>query len=329
MPVSPLSHLRQHAPSCTPAQFLAANPGSWVQYYDDTPARDPAKALSVRSFDPLTAERKQREGCAVGFSVQPFGERRTKEGLLCFRTLGVDVDLVPAAEREALSTEEIDRRKEDYLRHVLIPFRLSPHWVTETGGGFHLLFRIQPQREPKSVRDAVLVNRRLVQALKGDPNAVLLTQVLRVPGTLQFKVPTRPFLCRLRVDAAAAIPPYSLAVVRSALDRWEGPSGTATGPSHPSPRSDGPGRAAQWREGLRGVAEGGRNVTAASLAGKILGRVPEELWEVAAWGGLKEWNSRNDVPLAERELRAVFESIARREYRRRAAPGPGSSPPAC
>ena len=140
---SPLSHLRQHAPNCTPAQFLAANPGSWVQYYDDTPARDVTKALSVRSFDPLMAERKQREGCAVGFSVQSFGERRTKEGLLCFRTLGVDVDLVPAAERESLSTEEIDRRKDDYLRQVMIPFRLSPHWVTETRHGFHVLFRVQ------------------------------------------------------------------------------------------------------------------------------------------------------------------------------------------
>jgi len=63
--------------------------------------------------------------------------------------------------------------------------------------------------------------------------------------------------------------------------------------------------------------EGERNVTAASLAGKILGRLPEELWETAGWGGLKEWNSRNQAPLSERELRSVFESIARREAAKR------------
>src|SRR5439155_14050011 len=93
----------------------------------------------------------------------------------------------------------------------------------------------------------------------------------------------------------------------------------------------------RWREGLAGVPEGLRNATAASLAGKILGRLPEELWETAGWGGLKEWNGRNAGPLPERELRSVFESIARRERMKRlrgrrspgdargGSAGPGSS----
>src|SRR5207248_6352144 len=86
-----------------PAKFLASQPGCWIQYYDDTAAKDPAKALSARSFDVAVARRKQEERCAVCFSLQAFGEARTKEGLLVFRNLGVDVDLVAASERRTVS----------------------------------------------------------------------------------------------------------------------------------------------------------------------------------------------------------------------------------
>ncbi len=291
------------------SRFLAAHPGSWIQYYDDTPLKNPLKALSDRTFDPGLARRKQRERCAVAFSLQPFGESRTTDQLLCFRTLGVDVDLVAPPARLAMPPAAIDARKELYLRRILAPFALKPHWVIETRHGFHLLFRIQPVREPKDVVVALDVNRRLVRRLHGDRNAALLTQLLRVPGTLQFKVPSSPFLCRLLLDNASVIPPHPLSAIRAAV-----------GNVSPEPSNGGDTTATdsqpQWRQGLAGAAEGARNVTAASLAGKILGRLPEELWDAAGWG-LKEWNSRNVVPLPERELRSVFESIARREFAKR------------
>jgi hypothetical protein len=317
MTTAHLATLRQNAPRLTPAQFVTANPGSWVQYYDDTPAKDPAKALSVRRFDPLEAGHKQREGCAVCFSLQPFGESRTKEQLLCYCKLGVDVDLVPSAEQGAISNEEIDRRKDEYLRICLFRFPLTPHWLTETGHGFHIIFRVLPQRSPEGIREAQAINLRLVQALHGDLNAVLLTQLLRVPGTYQYKDPALPFLCRLLIDNAGAIPPYPLTRVGECLADRE-----ALSIAERSPRSA-PGedwRRPLWAEGVAGVPEGQRNATAASLAGKIVGRLPEELWEIAGWGGLKQWNARNAVPLPERELRVVFESIARRESGKRQRP---------
>src|SRR5207248_2751636 len=137
-----------------------------------------------------------------GFSLQPFGESRTKDELLCYRTLGVDVDLVAPPARTTLPADAIDARKDVYLRRVLLPFPLRSHWLVETRHGFHALFRVEPQREPKSVAEAEALNRRLVRAIQGDPNATLLTQLLRVPGTLQFKVPVHPFLCRLLIDNA-------------------------------------------------------------------------------------------------------------------------------
>jgi hypothetical protein len=151
--------------------------------------------------------------------------------------------------------------------------------------------------------------------LWGDRNAVLLTQLLRVPGTLQFKIPDQPFLCRLLLDNSAVIPPYPLARVEAALAAWD--VMREIPPVPPQHRVSSPVEKPRWLDGLGGVGEGERNVTAASLAGKILGRLREELWETGGWGGLKEWNHRNRSPLPERELRAVFLSIARREVAKR------------
>ena len=316
---STLAALRK-SPQPAPARFLAAHPGCWIQYFDDTPARDASKALAARRFDPATARRKQGDACAVCFSLQAFGPTRTKEGLLTFRNLGVDVDLVPAADRGLLTAAEIDRRKEEYLAAHLFAFPLRPHWLTETRHGFHVIFRVMPVRGDSAVRAAEAINRRLVRALHGDEHAALLTQVLRVPGTFQFKDPARPFLCRLLVDDAAAIEPYGLDTVQSVLDALgvfeadeRRPAGGAPSATA-APTSD---WSRRWRERLAGATEGRRNATAASVVGGILARLPEEFWETAGWGGLKEWNARNAVPLRDRELRSVYESIARRERAKR------------
>lgn len=64
---------------------------------------------------------------------------------------------------------------------------------------------------------------------------------------------------------------------------------------------------------LSGVGEGKRNESAASVAGKLLKRFPEEEWENEAWPHLINWNSQNNPPLSEEELRTTFESIKQRQ----------------
>lgn len=73
----------------------------------------------------------------------------------------------------------------------------------------------------------------------------------------------------------------------------------------------------KWEKGLEGVGKGERNDTAASVAGRLLCDIDEELWETSGWGGLKEWNARNTPPLPEKELRDVFDSIVKREREER------------
>jgi len=71
------------------------------------------------------------------------------------------------------------------------------------------------------------------------------------------------------------------------------------------------------REIIYGVHEGERNISAAAMAGKLLGCLPVEDWEIA-WEMLRSWNALNKPPLDERQLRYTFDCIARREAKKRA-----------
>ena len=68
-----------------------------------------------------------------------------------------------------------------------------------------------------------------------------------------------------------------------------------------------------WSAITAGVAEGGRNSSAAAYVGKLLHGLPEADWESIGWVGAIAWNKQNKPPLLEKELRSVFDSIAAAE----------------
>lgn len=67
---------------------------------------------------------------------------------------------------------------------------------------------------------------------------------------------------------------------------------------------------------IKGVSEGQRNDSAASMAGKLLVRFPPENWESEAWPLLQGWNKNNIPPLPGDELRSVFDSIKEDEAKK-------------
>lgn len=71
-----------------------------------------------------------------------------------------------------------------------------------------------------------------------------------------------------------------------------------------------------WRSALLGSGEGGRNDNATKVIGKLLERTDPELWELQ-WEAIKQWNERNNPPLSEHELRVTFDSIAKKERKKR------------
>lgn len=68
-----------------------------------------------------------------------------------------------------------------------------------------------------------------------------------------------------------------------------------------------------WGEVAK-VFEGGRNDSAARVAGSILRRFPSDQWELIGWEALKAWNLKScEPPLNEMELRTTWESIKQRQ----------------
>ena len=68
---------------------------------------------------------------------------------------------------------------------------------------------------------------------------------------------------------------------------------------------------------LNGVSVGQRNDAATRIIGLILSDLPKVDWESHGWPQSKNWNQKNKEPLAEEELRSVFNSIASREDKKR------------
>ncbi len=68
---------------------------------------------------------------------------------------------------------------------------------------------------------------------------------------------------------------------------------------------------------VRGVPEGYRNVSAAQMAGKLLGAFNQSDWETVVWRLLRGWNLQNRPPLSEKQLHYTFECIARKEAAKR------------
>lgn len=62
---------------------------------------------------------------------------------------------------------------------------------------------------------------------------------------------------------------------------------------------------------------GNRNVSATSFIGHVLLKTDVSMWEIVAWPAILHWNAKNSPPLSDKELRGIFDSIARREFNRR------------
>ncbi len=70
----------------------------------------------------------------------------------------------------------------------------------------------------------------------------------------------------------------------------------------------------KWLLGKYGVPDGMRNVTAGSMAGKILHNTDPLLWESLGWAQLKVWNQNNKPPMSEKDLRSNWDGIREKYF---------------
>ncbi|OGK19952.1 hypothetical protein A3C23_04600 [Candidatus Roizmanbacteria bacterium RIFCSPHIGHO2_02_FULL_37_13b] len=78
---------------------------------------------------------------------------------------------------------------------------------------------------------------------------------------------------------------------------------------------------------LQGVSEGQRNNSAASVIGKLFNSLKKNEWEAVAWPLILAWNDKNTPPLAEHELRNIFESIRLKELQNENIASETETPP--
>lgn len=316
-----LNRLRSETSQLTPEQYMVLHSQSWTQYFGDAPTHGKKIARSSRSFSKDELTKMQKQQCGAFASLHDFTDARQNEKVRTILAIGLDADLMSTEEKKAeregkmVPVEEMDRRKNEYLEKILLPFSLKPHLAGETQHGFHAEFWIVPT-EAISENTATWqrLQKRLQEKLLGDDKANLITQVLRIHGTLQFKTPSTPFRVRTIINNSQYAR-YSLDEVQTILDAQEIFCETNETPKESTEIAEKP---KLWKKGLDGVSEGERNSTAASVLGRIIVSLPEEMWEIAGWGGLQEWNRNKSNPaLDEKDLRIVYESITKKARRGR------------
>lgn len=127
-----------------------------------------------------------------------------------FNSVFVDLDM-----KDYLS-EVPDRRhewatKEDFMRELLA-FKLPPSRIVDSGNGVHAYWYLSDLTD----LDFLRFQRRLCRKFKTDPAVSKLKQIMRVPGTVNWKDPNDPKLAELVTDDAYE---YTAEQLNAALPR--------------------------------------------------------------------------------------------------------------
>lgn len=162
---------------------------------------------------------------------------------------------------------------------------LPPTVVSKTGGGGYHFFYKHPQQP---IKNAVRIREKT--DIRADGGYVIAPPSVHATGN-QYEWSISP------EDADFADLPKWI------LDECTGTEKTKV----------------DWQQFLASENPAGfRNMSATQLAGKLLFHIPPELWELSGWSTLKEWNiNKNNPPLADEELRSVWESIKESELKKR------------
>lgn len=209
------------------------------------------------------------------------------------------------------------------IDETLSRFPLKPSLVVGSGGGRHAYWLFE---EPVVLRTPNIAEevRRVIWAIGNDlgippeKNVVHdLPRVLRVPGPPNIKAkygPNGAPVDLLVCDSSVRYKPADFKPVwERNSDAWEARGGRAGGGA-----ANGKKPVSEFVRLIRGVGNGERNTSAASLVGHLISR-SLDIEEVEAWLAL--WNEyRVDPPLSDRELAKVLRSVPKTHNRRHPAP---------
>ena len=184
-------------------KFLANFPNYTIQYFVDDRKEKKGNAKTSAQFDLEEANKMQKKGCGVFFSINGFREgKRKKENLTNINAVYVDIDI--AKEENHLEKDELLGKKA-IANNYIMKSPLEPHFITETKNGFHLIWLVG---DIETESDFIFITKGLTKYFKADDGGLSVNKVLRLPGFRHLKNPEDPFKCILLKDNSDTIPKY-------------------------------------------------------------------------------------------------------------------------
>lgn len=269
-------------------------PDSYIQYFDDSPAKDGHKALSSGNFDPKEAAQKQIQGCGVYFTPNAFEGGRKQENLIHIQAVYADIDL--AKEGDGQDRPEVEQKISKAVA-ALRTLECPPHCIIRTKNGIQPIWRVEPTGGEEAVRLFRETEELIIKCFEADPGAKDPARVLRLPGYKHLKNPSEPFVCLLLHDDLDS-PLYELAALKDFFGGYLKIKGItiAEKTRTESPVTD-------------RIPAGSRNTTLASIAGSLRHK---GLDEGTVLDTLQAVNLRAcDPPLSGDEVVRIARSIAR------------------
>jgi len=199
---------------------------------------------------------------------------------------------------------DVDQKNVDVeaVAEKLKNFPLEESIIVVSGGGWHIYWLLKVPARQDQMHRVEDINKRLAAYFGSDPAVAEAARILRLPETLNYKYePPR----EVKIEHLGDDHFYALEDFEKVLPPL----------AKPEPSSEAPQSPPAWQdELLDGVAQGGRNVAATRLAGRLFSH-GLSFREVV--DNLMKWNERNRPPLPEKELLAVIDSIQKTKQRER------------
>lgn len=245
-------------------------------------------------------------GLGLRVNKQTGVQRGGSKDVLAIPGLWLDIDIKSNVHASDQLPSDADEAKE-----LLRAFPLEPSLLVSSGYGLHAywLFKELWYFENDIKRDKTTsllrsFQKNFISIAHSSgfhlDNTANLSQLLRIPGTLNWKDEQQPKDVEICSDNSQ--------IRYNPVDFEEWLSPITSGAEQRSSKTGI--RAIK----LEGVAEGSRNNSAAKIAGYYLGRgfTEEQTLQL-----LVEWNEKNKPPLSHEELRQVVRSISRKETSKR------------
>jgi putative DNA primase/helicase len=130
------------------------------------------------------------QGIDVYFGVNPrIGNGGKKDNVQYLSAFHAEIDYGSTGHKKPCPQESYEE-----ALNVIQAFNPEPTIIIHSGGGFHCYWVLS---NPVKVRDAGIptlesINKALSLELGGDPGTHNIDRVLRIPGTLNFKIPDNP-----------------------------------------------------------------------------------------------------------------------------------------